>query len=145
MDRLCGSISISLIPAVEAPPDGQTSSRSALEKDAVTPEMLASEIHRPSARPRRALSCSRPKKYLPLTSTARLLSRAAPPMHYHTCCDVAQSTRSLARGKYFLERLYVLRRSSVVAQCSGRQVFFGKTIYTYIHTYIQHSSCDLGT
>ncbi|EYC31490.1 hypothetical protein Y032_0004g2182 [Ancylostoma ceylanicum] len=44
--------------------------------------------------------------HLPPASTARLLSRAAPPMHYHTCCEVAQSTRSLAEGKYFLERLY---------------------------------------
>ncbi|EYC10455.1 hypothetical protein Y032_0055g2563 [Ancylostoma ceylanicum] len=50
---------------------------------------------------------SRSKKYLPPASTACLLSRAAPPMHYHTCCDVAHSTRSVAGGKYFLERLYV--------------------------------------
>ncbi|EYC06339.1 hypothetical protein Y032_0076g1007 [Ancylostoma ceylanicum] len=42
---------------------------------------------------------SRSKKYSPLPSTARLLSRAAPPMHYHTCCDVAQSTRSIAGGR----------------------------------------------
>ncbi|EYC09958.1 hypothetical protein Y032_0058g2909 [Ancylostoma ceylanicum] len=48
---------------------------------------------------------SRSKKYLPPASTAHLLSRAAPPMHYHTCCDVAQSTRSVARGMYFLQRL----------------------------------------
>ncbi|EYC05378.1 hypothetical protein Y032_0082g1548 [Ancylostoma ceylanicum] len=48
------------------------------------------------------------QKILPPASTARLLSRAAPPMHYHTCCDVAQSTRSVAGGKYFLERLYVV-------------------------------------
>ncbi|EYC32362.1 hypothetical protein Y032_0003g1532 [Ancylostoma ceylanicum] len=47
----------------------------------------------------------RSKKYLPPASTARLLSRAAPSMHYHTCCDVAQSTRSVAGGKYFLERM----------------------------------------
>ncbi|EYB97066.1 hypothetical protein Y032_0143g2368 [Ancylostoma ceylanicum] len=26
-------------------------------------------------------------------------------MHYHTCCDAAQSTRSVAGGKYFSERL----------------------------------------
>ncbi|EYC21815.1 hypothetical protein Y032_0018g3547 [Ancylostoma ceylanicum] len=45
---------------------------------------------------------SRSRKYLPPASPAR----AAPLMHYHTCCNVAQSTRSLAEGKYFLERLY---------------------------------------
>ncbi|EYC41492.1 hypothetical protein Y032_0567g34 [Ancylostoma ceylanicum] len=27
-------------------------------------------------------------------------------MRYHTCYDVAQSTRCVAGGKYFLERLY---------------------------------------
>ncbi|EYB98526.1 hypothetical protein Y032_0130g1520 [Ancylostoma ceylanicum] len=36
----------------------------------------------------------RSKKYLPPAFTARLLSRFASAMHYHTCCDVAQSTRS---------------------------------------------------
>ncbi|EYB87768.1 hypothetical protein Y032_0257g388 [Ancylostoma ceylanicum] len=33
---------------------------------------------------------NRSKKYLPLASTTRLLSRAAPPLHYHTWCDMAQ-------------------------------------------------------
>ncbi|EYB83491.1 hypothetical protein Y032_0334g2834 [Ancylostoma ceylanicum] len=50
---------------------------------------------------------SRSKKYLPPASTARLLSSTAPPMRYYTYCDVAQSTRSEAAGKYFLERLYL--------------------------------------
>ncbi|EYC19721.1 hypothetical protein Y032_0023g679 [Ancylostoma ceylanicum] len=43
-------------------------------------------------------SYSRSKKYLPLASTARLLS-AAPPMHYRTFRDLAQSTLSLGGGK----------------------------------------------
>ncbi|EYB90703.1 hypothetical protein Y032_0215g2354 [Ancylostoma ceylanicum] len=38
---------------------------------------------------------SRSKK---IPASARLLSRAAPPMHYHTCCDVAQLTPSVAGG-----------------------------------------------
>ncbi|EYC32409.1 hypothetical protein Y032_0003g1557 [Ancylostoma ceylanicum] len=45
------------------------------------------------------LVCSRSKeKILASTIDGRLLSRAVPPVHYHTCCDVAQSTRSVARG-----------------------------------------------
>ncbi|EYC31590.1 hypothetical protein Y032_0004g2234 [Ancylostoma ceylanicum] len=50
---------------------------------------------------------SRSKKYLSPASTAHLLGLAAPPMHYHTCCDVAQSTRSVAGDKYILERLCI--------------------------------------
>ncbi|EYC31656.1 hypothetical protein Y032_0003g1170 [Ancylostoma ceylanicum] len=57
--------------------------RSAACECATVAPKNASGIHRPSAESRRA------------------------PMHYHTCRAVAQSTRSVAGGKYFSERLYI--------------------------------------